>query len=259
MIHSGKLNDSIYEIYPKCKSRTYDQSFIGMMIVEKKEESLIQKCLKTIPYRRSDRINWLHNYCILTLSYSSKATFAILFNELKEYIQDLSFRIQTYTKTLLIILIEKEWYEFVEAILDKENIVEYVSTLCQSEFMIPISSGNEDRKTALFTACEHERKHKIVIEKLLRHTNLSFYQNFNGIEHLQKCKKMVSSLHDKHLNQLFDEKIKELEKEKKGLVEQPLSTTSKYLFKDLTETDFEDRPVNRICSYSPRIEEFEIF
>lgn len=267
MIHSGKLNDSIYEIYPKSKSRTYDQSFIGMMIVEKKEESLIQKCLKTIPYRRSDRINWLHYYCMLTLSHSSKATFAILFNELKENIRDLSFRIQTHTKTLLMILIEKEWYEFVEAVLDKENIVEYVSTLSQAEFMIPKSSGievipsgirNEDRKTALYIACEHERKHKTVIEKLLKNTDLRFYQNFDGIQHLQKCKKMVTSLHDKYLNQLFDEKIKEIEKEKTVLVEQSKST-SKYLFRDLTDHDFEVRSVNRRCSFTPRMEEFEIF
>jgi hypothetical protein len=256
MIHSGKLNESIYEIYSSTKTKTYDQSFMGIMILNKKEESLVERCLKTISYKKSDRINWLHYFCMYTLSYSMRSYFALFFDELKDSFDDVSLRIHSMTKTLLMVLIEVEWYEFVDIILSIENIDKYVSTLSHKDHSIltteiaKTSLLEEEKKTALYIACEKVKKNKTVIEKLLMKTNLSFYQDFDGIEHLQKCKKMILHLNDKHVNQLFDEKIKELRKEKMVLVSSKEST-SKYLFQEFSDSDFEQREVNRRCSFIP--------
>ncbi len=257
MIHSGKLNESIYEIYSSTKTKTYDQSFMGIMILNKKEESLVERCLKTILYKKSDRINWLHYFCMYTLSYSMRSYFALFFDELKDSFDDVSLRIYSMTKTLLMVLIEVEWYEFVDIILSIENIDKYVSTLSHKDHAILTTEiaktsllEEEEKKTALYIACEKVKKNKTVIEKLLMKTNLSFYQDFDGIEHLQKCKKMILHLNDKHVNQLFDEKIKELRKEKMVLVSSKEST-SKYLFQEFSDSDFEQREVNRRCSFIP--------
>ncbi len=243
LIYSNKLNSVIYDIYSSSTTKTYDQSFIGQLILKKRDIHLIEHCLKTISYTKSDKIEWLYYFCMLTLSYHMRPMFILFFNMLKEIMRVQVIRINSYPKTLLMVLIELEWYEFVEEILEIEHLSEYVSLISQ-----------EEKKTALFYACEKENKRKNVIEKILQMTNLSFYQDFSGLDHLQKCKKLVIPLHDKSLNRLFDEKIKEFSKlniEKFDIqewVKRPLTT--KYLFQEFSDSDFERREVNRRCSFS---------
>jgi hypothetical protein len=243
MIYSGKLNSVIYDIYSSSNTKMYDQSFIGQMILKKKDISLIEHCLKTIPYTKSDKSEWLYYFCMLTLSYQMKPVFKLFFQMLKEKIGKQMIRTNPYPKTLLMALIEMEWYDYVEEILQINHISEYISILSE-----------EDKKTALFYACEKEKKRKNVIERLLSMTNLAFYSNFNGLDHLQKCKKLVIPLHDKSLNKLFDEKIKELIELKNGKIDMDVSLkrplTSKYLFQEFSDSDFECREVNRECSFS---------
>ncbi len=243
MIYSGKLNSVIYDIYSSSNTKMYDQSFIGQMILKKKDISLIEHCLKTIPYTKLDKLEWIYYFCLLTLSYQMRSVFVLFFNMLKENMRFKILHTHAYPKTLLMVLIEMEWYDFVEEILKNEYLIEYVSLL-----------SNEEKKTALFYACEKDKKKKNVIEKLLNMTNLAFYSDFNGLDHLQKCKKLVIPLHDKSLNKLFDEKIKELIELKNGKIDmdeflkKPL--TSKYLFQEFSDSDFEQRDVNRRCSFS---------
>lgn len=253
IILSGKLNDVIYDIYSSSKTKMYDQSFIGQMILKKKDISLIEHCIKTISYTRPDRFEWLYYFCMLTASYQMKSVFHLFFDMLKESMKIPSFRTNTYPKSLFMVLIEMDWYEYVEIILENEYLIEYISQL-----------SKEEKKTALYYECIKEKKRRNVIFKLLKMTNLAYYPKFDGIEHLQECKKLILYMHDKPLNKLFEEKMRELDifkkeikKDMNQILDKP--STSKYLFHDISDSHFEERVVDRQCTFTPRLYKCEIF